>query len=112
MCPFVEHAFDDLVRTSNPKIDGDIRMRSHEPAEGAARQPIDVTLAGDQFDMAGFHFADAVELRQQALLLAVLAPDVASQQMAGVGGDNAASASLEKLRAAFRFEQTHRPADG
>ena len=62
--------------------------------------------------MAGFDFADAVELRQQGLLVALLSANVGGEQVPGVGGNNAAPAPLEQLSAAFRFQQAQGAAHG
>ena len=70
-------------------------MRGHELAQAVAHQPVHVALAHHDVDVAALDLADAVHLRHQVLLLAVLAAHVAGQHLARVGGHHAAAMPLD-----------------
>ena len=94
--PLLDDAPHDLVGAAHRQVDGDAGMPRHEAAQAVAHQPVDEALAGDDVDVAALDLLDAVELGQQLLLLAVLAAQVAGQELAGVGGHHAAAAPLNR----------------
>jgi hypothetical protein len=62
--------------------------------------------------VAALDLADAVHLRHEVLLLAVLAPHVAGQHLARVGGHHAAAVALQQRHAALLLEDADGAAHG
>src|SRR6516164_9806582 len=79
MRALVDDALDDLVCASNVQSDRNQRMRLHEMAKAFLHQPVDIAFAGHDVDVAGLNLANAVDLRKQVLLLALLPPQIEGQ---------------------------------
>jgi hypothetical protein len=82
-----------------------LRVRGHEVAQAVAHEPVHIALAGHHVDVAALDLADAVHLRHQVLLLAVLPAHVAREHLPGVGGHHAAAVALQQGHAALLLEQ-------
>jgi len=79
MRALVDDALDDLVCASDVQSDRDLRMRLHEMAKAFLHQSIDIAFAGHDIDVAGLNLANAVDLRKQVLLLALLPAQIEGQ---------------------------------